>query len=271
MNTAVSYTQFKQAFLDQATMKGYDADFLEGFFKRAEEEYSNWEALVNSAYKGNTELCKQAYAEMAHSLQYTLPEKRGEGEFGPELLGMLDQFGSGIGSLFGQQGGSGLGGALAGGGGGMLLGLLLSQMFDIPLPIALTLGALGGGALGYGAAGTQAGQKHVFGVNAGGTTKDPNPPPTPTMGPSAGAEAPPAGGNPTAAAAVANGQATANAAATPGQTPPVAPPAAAAPKPATPPPAQPQVPAPTPSSSPVVPPGGQPAAGQQPFKPLGQK
>lgn len=251
MNTD-AYTQFKLAFLDQVAMKGYDADFIEGFFKRAEEEYSRWEQLVTNAYKGDRDLCKQAYAEVAFGLASRSGEKQAN-TLGPELLGLLDQLGGNVGKLFGQQAGAGLGGGIVGSGGGMLVGLLLSQLFDIPLPMAMMLGALGGGALGYGAAGTQAGQSKFFGVNppgpppvdpageagldaaAGKNTSEevtPAPKPTPTPAPAS-----------TAAAGVAKGQQVAD--------------AAAAGAPAAPPPA----PAAAPPARPVVPPQTAPAAG----------
>ena len=284
-----AYTQFKQAFLDQVVLKGYDADFIEGFFKRAEDEYSNWVNLINVTYAGDPELCKRAYAEAAYSLQARTPgEKQAEGELGPQLLGFLDNFGSGIGNLFGQQAGSGLGGMVAGGGGGMLIGLLLSQLFDIPLPAAMMLGALGGGALGHYAAGTPGGREKFFGVKPpGGTTPPPGadtavtdaagaasagagaPPPKPTPAPQP---------NPQAAAAVAGGQQVANTAATPGAQPPPAPAPApgATPKPVVPPAAGAANTLPPPGGSvPGTPPPAVPgAAGANPVtppKPPGQK
>ncbi len=158
-----SYLSFKQAFIDRVLIDGYDVDFIEGFFKRAEEEYSNWEKLARAAYQDNTELYKQAYTELAAAcdVMYKQADEMGPGQ---EILGLLQQLGSGTAGMFGQEGGAGLGGALVGGGGGMLLGLILSQLFNIPLPIALSLGALGGGALGYNAAGTPGGQQKYFGV-----------------------------------------------------------------------------------------------------------
>ncbi len=269
MNTD-AYTQFKLAFLDQVAMKGYDADFIEGFFKKAEDEYNNWANLVSTAYNNDRELCKRAYVEAAFALDHEANEKQAEGGLGPELLGFLDQFGGNIGQMFGQQAGSGLGGAIAGGGGGMLIGLLLSQLFDIPLPAAMMLGALGGGALGYGAAGTQAGRQQVFGVNPPGTAQTA---PSPGMGelhrregqgeiaatPTA-SNPPPA---PTAANGVAQGQQVANAAAA-GAPPvpqgPAAPPAPA--KPVTPPTPQPgaapALGAPQPGATPAAPAGAGP-------------
>ena len=264
-------------------MKGYDADFIEGFFKRAEEEYSRWEQLVTNAYRGDRDLCKQAYAEAVFGLAFRPGEKQAN-TMGPELLGLLDQLGGNVGKLFGQQAGAGLGGGIVGSGGGMLIGLLLSQLFDIPLPTAMMLGALGGGALGYGAAGTQAGQSKLFGVNPPGTPPvdpageagpdvgagknpaeetTPAPKPTPTPAPA-----------PTAAAGVTQGQQVANAAA-------AGAPAAPPPAPAAAPPAKavvPPQPAPAAGGSAVPPPGVQPppapaaGAGALPaIKPPGQK
>ena len=257
MNTD-AYTQFKLAFLDQVAMKGYDADFIEGFFKKAEDEYNNWANLVSTVYNNDRELCKRAYVEAAFALDHEANEKQAEGGLGPELLGFLDQFGGNIGQMFGQQTGSGLGGAIAGGGGGMLIGLLLSQLFDIPLPMAMMLGALGGGALGYGAAGTQAGRQNVFGVNPPGAA-----PADPAAGPQANAPAPKAAPAPTPAPAAANGvaqgQQVSNAAAAgapPAPQGPAAPPAQA--KPGTPPTPQPGA---TPGGAPAI---GAPQPGAAP-------
>lgn len=280
MNTN-AYTQFKLAFLDQVTMKGYDADFIEGFFKRAEEEYSRWEQLVTTAYGGDKDRCKQAYTEAAFALSHKSGEKQAN-TMGPEILGLLDQLGSNVGSLFGQQAGAGLGGGLVGSGGGMLVGLLLSQLFDIPLPMAMMLGALGGGALGYGAAGTHAGQSKVFGVNPpGAATVDP----ASDAGPGIGANKNPAtdpatvtsapkpepAPAPTAAAGVTQGQQVANAAASGAPaTPPPAPTAAPAAKPVVPPQAAPGA-APQPAHAPAVAPPGPGANQIPPIKPPGQK
>jgi len=174
--TTDPYTQFKQAFLDQALLKGYDADFLEGFFKRAEDEYSQWETLVELTYKGDTALCKQAYAELAASLgTYGVSDKMAEASgMGPEILGLLTRLGGSTAGMFGQSGGAGLGGALVGGGGGLLIGLILSQMLGIPLSTGMLLGALGGAGLGYGAAGTPAGQHSIFGSPDAPPPKLPN-------------------------------------------------------------------------------------------------
>lgn len=257
MNTD-SYTLFKQAFLDQVTMKGYDADFIDGFFKRAEEEYSRWEALVQDTYHGDQALCKQAYSELAYSLRsYGVTEKMAEGgAMGSELLGLLEQLGSGAAGLFGQKGGSGLGGAIAGGGGGLLIGLLLSQLLGIPLSTGMLLGALGGAGLGYGAGGTAQGQKSVFGVSV---------PPAPELPGAAKATVDPAGEagpqNNTAATDTAANQAVSNQAAA-GSPPPqagaVPGPGGAAP--VTPPPAQTAKPGASagPGAAPVTPPGGAP-------------
>lgn len=264
-------------------MKGYDADFIEGFFKRAEDEYVHWAKLVDSTYRGDKKLCKQAYTEAAYALNHQAGEKQAGEGLGPELLGFLDQFGGNIGQMFGQQAGSGLGGAVAGGGGGMLIGLLLSQLFDIPLPVAMILGALGGGALGYGAAGTQAGREGVFGVKPPGATAA-----EPSLGmgelrrregqgeiaaapPEAPAQAtpPPA---PAAAAGVAQGQQVANDAAAGA---PPAPQGAALPpqqpaKPVVPPQPAPggqpplSLPNTQPNANPVTPPGGAPAPAVKP-------
>lgn len=218
MSNESSYTRFKQAFLDQVILKGYDGNFIDGFFKRAEEEYARWEALVQATYHGDTALCKQAYAELAYALTSSgLIEKSAEGgePMGAGLLGLLSQLGDGAGdlagSLFGQQGGGiggpGLGGVLAGGSGGLLLGLLLSQALGIPLSTGMLLGTLAGAGLGYGAAGTAAGQQKVFGVNG---------PPQPELN----AAPKPEPTDPAAAAAVTTNQAVADQTAA-GQPPPV--------------------------------------------------
>lgn len=255
------YTQFKTAFLDHVTLKGYNADFIEGFFKRAEEEYSRWEALVQKAYNGNSDLCKQAYEEAATGLRlYGVTEKMANlNTLGPELLGLLGNLGSDVGGLFGQQGGPGLGGTIAGGGGGLLLGLILSQVLGLPLSSGMMLGALAGGGLGYLSAGTEAGQKNVFGVKA---------PPSPELPlQSAKPAAPPQGGP--AASQVASNQQLANQTVSGAQpTPtmpapptPTAPPPTAAPKPPTP---GAQPPGAPPLGAPAVTPPPQP-------KPLGAK
>lgn len=288
MNTD-AYTQFKLAFLDQVELKGYDTAFIEGFFKRAEDEYSRWDQLIATSYNGDPLLCKQAFAQAVYALDSQSGEKRAEGgAMGPEILGLLDQLGGGIGGLFGQQGGSGLGGAVAGGGGGMLIGLLLSQLFDIPLPMAMMLGALGGGALGFGAAGTNAGREGVFGVKPPGDAAKAAPGTGVGPGPGVGgmrqregldqiAAAPPQGqdqGQPAlfsgrsaappspAAAGVAQGQAVSNAAASgaPAQPPPVGPAGAPPTNPVVP-PAQPApgagpMPSPQPGGMPNVQPPG---------------
>ena len=200
MITDESYPMFKQAFLDQVTLKGYDGDFIEGFFKRAEEEYSYWETLVQNAYHGDPNLCKQACVELAFCLQqyYDVNEKRAAGPpamslssdpaatpasappagdpampWGPTVLGLLNRLGSAAGGLFHQQGGSGLGGAIAGGGGGLMIGMLLSHLLGVPLHVGMLLGTLAGGAMGYGAAGTEQGKKSIFGVNGPGANELP--------------------------------------------------------------------------------------------------
>lgn len=273
MNTD-AYTQFKLAFLDQVAMKGYDADFIEGFFKKAEDEYNNWANLVSTVYNNDRELCKRAYVEAAFALDHEANEKQAEGGLGPELLGFLDQFGGNIGQMFGQQAGSGLGGAVVGGGGGMLIGLLLSQLFDIPLPMAMMLGALGGGALGYSAAGTQGGREGLFGVKSPGAAPASPAEPGPGLGElrrregqgEVAAATPEPAPAPAAVNGVAQGQQVSNAAAagappapqgavTPPTTKPVTPPI---PQPGTTPAGTPPLGAPTPQPAPAAPTGATP-------------
>lgn len=166
---SIQYQDFKASFIKTAVMQGYDEPFLEAFLKVAEEHYSYWDTLVSqaAASSGDPDFYKKAYDEYSVVILHQYPlTKQAEGNFGgADILGMLKNFGSSAGNMFGQQGmGEGLGGALAGGGGGMMIGLLLSQLFNIPLPAAMLLGTLGGGMLGYGAAGTPQGQEKVFGV-----------------------------------------------------------------------------------------------------------
>ena len=241
------YFALRTAFLKEASDRGYDAPFFDGFMKEAEDVYVGWSNLLNSHPDFQTpEFRKQAMVEIWERLRVLNPgEKQADGEgagsFGPEMLSMLSGLGDQVGGLFGQEGGAGLGGALAGGGGGMVLGLLLSQLFDIPMPLGLLLGALGGGALGYGAAGTTGGQKNIFGVK---------PPP-------AGAQAP---ANPAAAAATASNAAASTQIADPAKPPAPMPQQQPQPQPA---PVQPP-PAPTPQAPPLGQPPGGPAGAVQP-------
>lgn len=244
------YPTLRGSFLKEASDRGYDSRFLDGFLKEAEDIYAGWSDLLNSRPEFQSqEFCKQAFVEVWQRVHPSSPqEKQAEGEFGPELLSMLSGLGDQVGGLFGQQGGAGLGGALAGGGGGMILGMLLSQLFDIPMPMGLLLGALGGGALGYGAAGTTGGQKNVFGVGS----PVQGPPPAHTAGAGAGKMRQMEGtgqvaANPAAAQATASNAAHATQVADPS-------------RPATPPP-QPQ-----PQAAPVQPPPQQPM-GQPPGMP----
>ena len=160
------YEQFKEAFCTASAMHGVDPEFIRGFLKQAEDYARQWEVIIEPLASKDPNFCKQAFDELlAFQISVTPLQKQADmGEMGPQIMGLLGQLGHGAGSLFGQEAGSGLGGAIAGGGGGMLIGMLLSQLFNIPLPMAMLLGTVGGGALGYGLGGTQKGHE-MMGVH----------------------------------------------------------------------------------------------------------
>lgn len=156
-------TAIQESFIKTATEQGYDPTFLEGYFKQANEICDAWSYYIKTAAELTPDpqafiekLSSEVWASHYIAEALTPGYKQAvdgpaapQGGFNDTLHNLLNSLGSQVGGALGMKDtGGGLGGTLAGGGGGAIIGLILSSLFNIPMPTAMLLGTLLGGAAG---------------------------------------------------------------------------------------------------------------------------